>query len=353
MGLSAAALGAGLTDSVPAQKQERGENAGPRIGAFGFVMHGGAGTIDRGSMSAELEAEYRAKLTEALLAGYNVLKSDGGGLDAIEASLRLLEDSPLFNAGKGAVLTSEGTAELDASMMEGKTLRAGAVASLKHIKNPINLARLVMEKSPHVMMVGEGAEAFARQMGIEMMPQEYFITERRRKEWEKKREQEKGKKQGHAAKSLQSGEGASDPVFDGQKFGTVGAAVLDKAGNLSAGTSTGGISYKRFGRVGDSPIIGAGTYANNRTCAISATGDGEYFIRSVVAHDISALIEYRGMSLKEAAQTVLDKVDKLGGKGGLVALDRQGNVAMPFTTSGMYRGYVGADGKVFVEIYRS
>jgi L-asparaginase / beta-aspartyl-peptidase len=353
IGLGGAAMLAARLDApsqaqgVPSSsKSQRGNPAG----SFGFVIHGGAGTITRQNMTRELEESYQAKLKEALLAGYQILKDGGRGLDAIEAAIRLLEDSPLFNAGKGAVLTSLGTVELDASLMDGSTLKAGSVASLKHIKNPISLARLVMEKSPHVMMVGEGAEDFAKQLGIEMMPNEYFLTERRQKELQKKREDEQKKKQGHASKRVAEarlGEGVEP-----EKYGTVGAVALDKAGNLSAGTSTGGISNKKFGRVGDSPIIGAGTYANNRTCAISCTGDGEYFIRSVVAHDISALVEYRGLSLKDATQTVLDKVEKIGGKGGLIAIDHQGQIAMSFNTAGMYRGSIGADGKPSVAIYK-
>lgn len=346
----AAALAANLREQARGQSASSSSNnqsgSGP---SFGFVIHGGAGTITKQNMTPELEASYQAKLREALLAGYQILKDGRPGLDAIEAALRLLEDSPLFNAGKGAVLTSVGTVELDASIMEGKSLKAGAVASLKHIKNPISLARLVMEKSPHVMMVSQGAEDFAKQQGIEMMPNEYFLTERRQSELKKKQEDEK-KKQSHFSK---------EPVYDSlaaadepEKYGTVGAVALDRAGNLSAGTSTGGISNKRFGRVGDSPIIGAGTYANNRTCAVSCTGDGEYFIRSCVAHDISAMVEYRGISLKEAAQAVLDKVEKIGGKGGLIAIDRNGRITMPFNTAGMYRGSIGADGKPFVAIYR-
>jgi L-asparaginase / beta-aspartyl-peptidase len=345
----AAALAARLRGEAPAQSASSGSRNQSNTGsnAFSFVIHGGAGTITKQNMTPELEVSYQAKLREALLAGYQLLKDGRHGLDAIEAALRLLEDSPLFNAGKGAVLTSGGTVELDASIMDGSTLKAGSVASLKHIKNPISLARLVMDKSPHVMMVSQGAEDFAKQLGMEMMPNEYFLTERRQKELQKKREDEK--KQSHFS---------VEPVYDSmasdterEKYGTVGAVALDRAGNLSAGTSTGGISNKRFGRVGDSPIIGAGTYANNRTCAVSCTGDGEYFIRSCVAHDISALIEYRGISLKEAAQTVLDKVEKIGGKGGLIAIDGKGQIAMPFNTAGMYRGSIGADGKPFVAIY--
>lgn len=352
IGLGGAALAANMPAEAHGQSAVSNSKNGPSRAAasFSFVMHGGAGTITKQNMTRELEESYQAKLKEALLTAYQILKDGRPGLDAIEAAIRLLEDSPLFNAGKGAVLTSLGTVELDSSIMDGSTLKAGAVASLKHIKNPISLARLVMEKSPHVMMVGDGAEDFAKQMGIEMMPNEYFITERRQKELQKKKEDEQKKKQSHFSKENLSE--AEALAVDPGKYGTVGAVALDKAGNLAAGTSTGGISNKKFGRVGDSPIIGAGTYANNRTCAVSCTGDGEYFIRSVVAHDIAALVEYRGMPLKEAAQMVLDKVDKIGGKGGLIAIDHNGQIAMPFTTSGMYRGSIGADGKPFVAIYK-
>jgi beta-aspartyl-peptidase (threonine type) len=303
-------------------------------------------------MTPELEKEYRAKLTEALEAGYRVLNSGGSGLDAIETALRIMEDSPLFNAGKGAVFTSAGTNELDASIMDGRTLGAGAVAGLKHIKNPISLARLVMEKSPHVMMVGEGAEAFAKQQGVEFVPQSYFYTERRWKDWQRiKQEEEQRNKQPKKTGQLRDpNERDFNSYFD--RHGTVGAVALDRAGNLAAGTSTGGITNKRFGRVGDSPIIGAGTYANNQTCAVSATGDGEYFIRSAVAHDISALVGYKGMSVKDAADAVLDKVQRLGGTGGVIVLDREGNFATPFNTAGMYRGHIGPEGKPVVEIYK-
>ena len=329
---------------------------------FRLVVHGGAGTILRENMTPETEKAYREKLSEALLAGHNVLKKGGSGLDAIEATVRILEDSPLFNAGKGAVFTNEGANELDASIMEGATLKAGAVAGVKHIKNPISLARLVMEKSPHVIMVREGAEAFAKQNGVELVDPKYFYTERRWKELEraKEKEKEEGKKkdsprEATPAKPSGNGAGLNDgrDERDDHKFGTVGAVALDRAGNLSAGTSTGGMTNKRFGRVGDAPIIGAGTYANNNTCAVSATGHGEYFIRAVVAYDISALMEYKGLSLKDAADAVVkDKLVKLGGEGGVIAIDRDGNIAMPFNSAGMYRGYVLEDGKVVVEIYK-
>ena len=254
----------------------------------------------------------------------------------VEAAVRVLEDDPHFNAGKGAVFTEAGTNELDASIMEGKTLKAGAVASVKHIKNPISLARMVMEKSPHVMMDGDGAEAFAKQNGVELVDQKYFYTEER---WKALQREKKSKKNPAAVG------GNKFIMSDQDQHGTVGAVALDQAGNLAAATSTGGTTNKKAGRIGDSPIIGAGTYANNATCAVSATGDGEYFIRATVAHDISALMEYRGLSLGDAAQEVLDKVAKLGGTGGLIAIDRKGNITQPFNTAGMYRGTIDDSGK--------
>jgi beta-aspartyl-peptidase (threonine type) len=334
--------------SYAAAKESRSDQS-PRTAPFGFAIHGGAGTILKQEMTPELEAAYRAKLQEAVLAGYDILKQGGSSLDAVEAAIRLLEDSPLFNAGKGSVLTSAGTVEMDASVMDGKTLKAGAVAGVRHIKNPISLARLVMEQSPHVLLTGDGAEAFAREKGIELVPQEYFITERRRKELE--REKEKVKKQSTPLKQAHGEGGLFVP--DERKYGTVGAVALDKEGNLAAGTSTGGKTNKRVGRVGDSPIIGAGNYANNRTCAVSGTGDGEYFIRLLVAYDISALMEYKGMTVEAAARTVvMEKLKQLGGEGGIIAIDKAGNIAMSFNTAGMYRARVGADGKPVVEIYR-
>ena len=329
--------------------------------AFRLVVHGGAGTILKENMSPEVEKAYRDKLSEALLAGHNILKKGGTGLDAIEATIRILEDSPLFNAGKGAVFTNEGINELDSSIMDGATLKAGAVAGVRHIKNPISLARTVMDKSPHVFMVREGAETFAKQNGFELIDPKYFYTERRWKELERAKEKERAEsmkkdpaRDATPAKPSGNSAGAGpDVARDDHKFGTVGAVALDRAGNLSAGTSTGGMTNKRFGRVGDAPIIGAGTYANNRTCAVSATGHGEYFIRSVVAYDISALMEYKGLSLKDAANTVvMDKLVRLGGEGGVIAIDKDGNIAMPFNSAGMYRGYVLEDGKIVVEIYK-
>jgi L-asparaginase / beta-aspartyl-peptidase len=309
---------------------------------FKLVIHGGAGTITRQSMTSEMELQYRAKLTEALQAGYKILKDGGSSLDAVEAAIRIMEDSPLFNAGKGAVFTNAGTNELDASIMDGASLKAGAVSGLKHIKNPIRLARLVLDKSPHVMLAGAGAEAFARQQGIQMVSQRYFFTEHR---WKQLQEEKKRAKQRRTSESR--------PVSNAAYLGTVGAVALDQTGNLAAGTSTGGMTNKRFGRVGDSPIIGAGTYADNRTCAVSATGQGEYFIRLGVARDISALMEYKGKSVTEAADFVtMEKLTKLGGTGGVIAIDKEGNHTWPFNTSGMYRGYIDADGKTVVEIYK-
>ncbi|HEX8142001.1 MAG TPA: isoaspartyl peptidase/L-asparaginase [Pyrinomonadaceae bacterium] len=323
--------------------------AGRAAPPFGFAIHGGAGTILKKDMTPELEEAYRVKLREAVVAGYDILKNGGSSLDAVEAAIRIMEDSPLFNAGKGSVLTSAGTVELDASIMDGKTLKAGAVADLQHIKNPISLARLVMEQSPHVLLIGRGAEAFAKERGIAQVPQEYFFTDRRLKELE--REKAKVKSQTAPPKPGNREQGLTVP--DERKYGTVGAVALDKEGNLAAGTSTGGKTNKRVGRVGDSPIIGAGNYANNRTCAVSGTGDGEYFIRLLVAYDVSALMDYKGMTVGEAARTVvMEKLKQLGGEGGLIAIDKNGTIAMPFNTPGMYRAYIAADGKPVVEIYR-
>src|SRR5437868_121359 len=253
---------------------------------FGLVIHGGAGTIERSNMTPEKEREYRAGLERALAAGYEILKRGGSSLDAVEAAVRVLEDDPRFNAGRGSVFTSAGTNEMDAAIMDGRTLKAGAVGSLKHIKNPISLARLVMEKSPHLMLDCAGAEAFAKANGIELVDQKYFFTQDR---WEALRKIKAAEK--HRA----SGEGTSFLITDQDRHGTVGAVALDKNGNLAAATSTGGTTNKMPGRIGDTPVIGAGTYANNQTCAVSCTGDGEYFIRAGAAHEVSALMKYRSM----------------------------------------------------------
>ncbi len=291
---------------------------------YGIVIHGGAGSIVPGRYSSEQEEEFEKKLAEALEAGYEILENGGSSLDAVEAAVIILEDSPYFNAGKGAVFTASGINELDAAIMNGENLQAGAVAGLHHIKNPISLARAVMEKSEHVMMISDGAEQFAEQNGFELIDPEYFFVQERWDSLQKilQREKESSKNNGE------------------EKFGTVGAVALDKNGNLAAATSTGGMTNKKFGRVGDVPIIGAGTYANNKTCAVSATGQGEYFIRLNVAHDISALMEYNNISLVDAANDVIhNKLENLGGTGGVIAIDKNGKIAMPFNTPGMFRGY--------------
>jgi beta-aspartyl-peptidase (threonine type) len=343
---SAGALAGAPEQSPPAGvSSERNPDYQPNMETkkIGLAVHGGAGTIERSDMTPEREREYRVGLQRALTAGYEILKRGGSSLDATEAAVRVLEDDPHFNAGKGSVFTSAGTNEMDAAIMDGKTLAAGAVASLKHIKNPISLARLVMEKSGHVMMDSEGAEAFAKENGIELVDQKYFFTQDRWNALQKIKA---------AEKSRTSGGGKAFLITDQDRHGTVGAVALDQNGNLAAATSTGGTTNKRPGRVGDTPVIGAGTYANNATCAVSATGDGEYFIRATVGRDVSALMEYRGLSLNEAAQTALDNVAKLGGAGGLIAIDHEGNMTLPFNTAGMYRGYADPNGNFVVEIYK-
>jgi L-asparaginase / beta-aspartyl-peptidase len=307
-------------------------------GRYTLVVHGGSGNISRERMSNEREAEYQAKLSEALKVGEAILKAGGSSMDAVVAAVMILEDSPLFNAGKGAVFNFEGRNELDASIMDGKTLQAGAVAGITNIKNPITAARKVMENSPHVMLTGRGAEQFAFEQGLEAVDPSYFFDQSR---WDQYREFLRGNTQLR---------GMTDPDM---KMGTVGAVALDMDGNLAAATSTGGMTGKRFGRIGDSPIIGAGTYANNQTCAVSATGHGEYFIRNVVAYDISALMLYSGKTLEEAAnENVMEKLVEQGGNGGIIAVDRDGNVAMPFNTTGMFRGFVKSTGEMEVKIFK-
>jgi beta-aspartyl-peptidase (threonine type) len=293
-------------------------------------------------MTPEKEKQYRAGLEQALKTGYEILLRGGSSLDAVESAVRALEDNPMFNAGKGAVFTSAGENELDASIMDGKTLKAGAVASVKRVKNPIQLARLVMEKTPHVLLDCAGAEAFAKEQGIELVDPKYFFTQER---WDALQREKERAKQGGGADKMSF-------ISDQDRHGTVGAVALDQNGNLAAATSTGGTTNKRPGRIGDSPIIGAGTYANNATCAVSGTGDGEYFIRAVVGHEVSCLMQYRGQSVTEAADAAIKKVGELGGTGGLIALDHAGHIAMPFNTSGMYRGHVDPAGKFIIEIYR-
>ncbi|KFA89100.1 isoaspartyl peptidase/L-asparaginase family protein [Archangium violaceum] len=321
---------------------------------WGIVIHGGAGVIKRESLTPEREAAVRAVLAESLQAGHAILAKGGSSLDAVTAAVRVMEDSPLFNAGKGAVFTHDGKNELDAAIMNGRTREAGSVAGLHHVKNPIVLARAVMEKSPHVMMIGAGAEAFARQQGVELVDPGYFHTEERWQSLQRALEAEKQQQRTPPEQGQPQGPQTfwEHPAGQEHKFGTVGAVALDQAGNLAAGTSTGGMTNKRFGRVGDVPVIGAGTYANER-CAVSATGHGEYFIRYTVARDICSRMEYLDLPLLESAnQVVLDVLVKAGGEGGVIAMDAQGNFAMPFNSSGMYRGYMGPDGVAAVAIFK-
>jgi beta-aspartyl-peptidase (threonine type) len=304
------------TDNVISSRQQ-----------WAIVIHGGAGVITRDKMTSEMDKNYRTALTEALNTGKKILSEGGSALDAVEMTIRVMEDNPLFNAGKGAVFTHDGKNELDAAIMDGSNLAAGAVTCVTDIKNPITAARRVMTNSPHVLLSGAGASQFAKEQGLEIVSPEYFYTERRLNEL-----QEALKK---------------------EKLGTVGCCALDKNGNLTAGTSTGGMSNKRYNRIGDSPIIGAGTYANNSTCAVSGTGHGEFFIRWTVAHDISALMEYKGLSLKDASELVVnDKLVKAGGSGGVICVDKSGNISMPFNSEGMFRGFASADGREGVFIYR-
>jgi beta-aspartyl-peptidase (threonine type) len=341
-----------------------------------IVIHGGAGVINRAEMSAEREARYRAGLEAARDAGYAVLERGGSSLDAVTAAVRALEDDPLFNAGKGAVLNRVGVAELDSSIMDGKTLRAGAVAGVQHVKNPIDLARAVMEKSPHVMLAGTGAEEFALEQGFTLVPNSYFRTEARIRQLERAQQEEKAAQKTSASNALPGrapsygrtsyanphalSRSAEHPVANlgpnteafADTKGTVGAVALDRHGNLAAATSTGGMTNKRPGRIGDSPIIGAGTYANNTSCAVSATGDGEFFIRSVVAHDICALVEYKRIPLEAAARQVIhEKIDALRATGGVIALDTEGNIVMDFNSNGMFRASRDSRGRRDVAIY--
>ncbi len=317
---------------------------------FGIVIHGGAGTILKKNMTDSLERAYTQKLEEAIKVGYKIIENGGTAMEAVTKTINVMEDSPLFNSGKGAVFTHEKRNELDASVMDGATLNAGAVAGVTHIKNPIDLALLVMTESEHVMLSGEGAEEFAKLKGVALVDPSYFYTEKRMQSLLRVQERERQKnmkKSGNTATLF-----AKDPYSRDSKFGTVGCVALDKSGNLAAGTSTGGMTNKRWNRIGDAPIIGAGTYANNATCAVSSTGWGEYFIRAMVAHDISAMMEYKGVTLKEAAREVIqEKVPALGGDGGIVAIDKDGNVTMEFNTAGMYRAHMNAAGDLVVGIY--
>lgn len=337
-----------LISLIACQTQEKEEKKEPEqkepekvkaAGPITLVIHGGAGTITKESMSPEKEAAYTAKLQEALNSGYAVLEGGGTSLEAVTTTIQILEESPLFNAGRGAVFTNEGKNEMDASIMNGATGEAGAVAGVTTIKSPILAAQAVMQKSPHVMMAGKGAEKFAAEQGLEIVDPSYFYDENRHEQLKRIKAEE------NTTAYLEK--------YPDYKFGTVGCVALDSFGNIASGTSTGGMTNKRYGRIGDSPVIGAGTYADNNTCGVSATGHGEFFIRNVVAYDIAALMKYKGLSVEEAAnEVVLNKLVQKGGSGGIIALDRQGNIAMPFNTSGMYRGYIREKDKPVVYIYK-
>lgn len=302
-----------------------------------IVIHGGAGTILKANMTPELEAEYIAKLEEAVKTGFEILKNGGASKIAVEESIKIMENSPLFNAGIGAVLTNNETVSLDASYMEGANLNAGAIAGSKYIKNPISAAISVMEDSPHVLLSSDGADNFAIKMGLDTVPNSYFITKRRLLSVKKAKQND----------NLTF----NDPFINDSKYGTVGSVALDQNGNISSGTSTGGMTNKKWGRIGDAPIIGAGTYANNDCCGISATGWGEHFIRNVVAYDIAAQIMYSNKSIREASIKSLEKVKLTGGDGGVIGLDKNGNVSMEFNTKGMYRAYIDNEGNITVKIY--
>ena len=309
------------------------------MNTFSIAIHGGAGTLVKGMMTTELENQYKAALKEALDAGYSVLESGGTSVDAVEKAVIVLEDSHLFNAGKGAVFTADETHEMDASIMNGKNLNAGAVSLISGIKNPISLACAVMEKSEHVFLAGEGAMQFAKMNNFAIETASYFYDDFRHKQWLEIKDTDSFQLD-HTKKK-------------DNKFGTVGAVACDADGNIAAATSTGGMTNKRFGRIGDSPVIGAGNYANNKTCAISCTGSGEFFIRGVVAYDVACLIEHKEMSLLEAANEVIHKrILEIGGDGGLIAVDAKGNIAMPFNTEGMYRATKSSNGKEEISIYK-
>lgn len=310
---------------------------------FGIAVHGGAGTIPQEDMTPERESAYRQGLEEALRRGHTVLKEGGASLDAVEAAVRALEDFPLFNAGRGSVFNADGQHEMDASIMEGHTLKAGAVAGVGNVKNPVGLARRVLDKSQHVLISGMGAFEFAHQEKVLLEDDEYFFDQFRYDQWQKVAGSD-AVQLDHSSSGAQDGKG---------KFGTVGAVALDQHGHLAAATSTGGMTNKRWQRIGDSPIIGAGTYANDGTCAVSCTGHGESFIRAVAAYDVSALVEYKGLSLEEAVREVVHrKLPLLDGDGGLIAIDRNGTIVLDFNCSGMYRGQCGTDGVIRTAIYR-
>ncbi len=324
-------------------KNERIDSSINENGPITIVIHGGAGTIKKENMTDEQDAEYRAKLQEALKAGYSKLEKGEPAMNAVIAAIQIMEESPLFNAGVGSVFTNEGKNEMDAAVMEGKTRNAGAVAGITRVKSPISAALAVMENSPHVMMAGAGAEQFAEEQGLEIVEPSYFFNQRRYDGLQRLKERE-----------AKEGAAAAMAKFPDSKYGTVGCVALDKDGNIAAGTSTGGMTNKKYGRIGDVPIIGGGTYADNLTCGVSATGHGEYFIRGVVAYDIAAKMKYTGKSLEEAAnEVVMDELVEFGGSGGIIALDQKGNVTMPFNSEGMFRGYMNEKGTPKVFIYKN
>lgn len=306
---------------------------------FSIAIHGGAGTLVKGMMTPELETKYKDALKDALDAGYYLLENGGTAVDAVEVAVKVLEDSPLFNAGKGSVFTAEGSHEMDAAIMDGKNLNAGAVSLITGIKNPVCLAKDVMNKSEHVFLAGDGAMQFAKELNYRLVDADYFYDEFRHNQWLEIKDSDHFQLD-HATKK-------------DSKFGTVGAVACDQDGNIAAATSTGGMTNKKWGRVGDSPMIGAGNYANNNTCAVSCTGSGEFFIRGVVAYDVACLMEYKNMGLQEAANEVINKrILKIGGDGGLIAVDSQGNIAMPFNTEGMYRACKSSMGTEIIAIYK-
>ncbi|HWB92080.1 MAG TPA: isoaspartyl peptidase/L-asparaginase [Puia sp.] len=312
---------------------------------YTLAIHGGAGTILKADMTPELEEAYITGLQQAMNAGFAVLEQGGSAVNAIKATLVILEDNVLFNAGRGSVFTKKGVQEMDAAIMDGRTLEAGAVTGVRNVRNPIELATEVMINSNHVFLSGKGASDFAIKQGIKLEPDEYFFSQFRYDQWKSIRDSDRY--------SLDHTHQRLEELMRDKKFGTVGAVACDQQGNIAAATSTGGMTNKKYGRIGDSPIIGSGTYANNRTCGISCTGHGELFIRAVAAHDVSCLMEYKGLSLQEAMNIVVhEKLIAIGGEGGMIGVDSQGNAALVFNSQGMYRGYKNSDGESLVAIYK-
>lgn len=323
-----------------------------------LAIHGGAGTILRSLLTKELERDYREALESALKKGWNILRQGGTALDTVESTVVELENFPLFNAGRGSVFTHDGKNEMDACLMDGKTLRAGAVAFVRHVKNPVKLARLVMEKTEHVLLAGEGANEFAEEMGVEFATDDYFFTEFRHQQLLQAREQHRVQLD-HTAREpllikeeIKSETSLESDIKTSKSLGTVGAVACDANGNVAAATSTGGMTNKKFGRVGDTPLVGLGTYADNRSCAVSCTGHGEYFMLGVTAYDVAARMKYKNLDLERAAAETIEYLTEIGGEGGLIAVDALGNVSLPFNSDGMYRGYVAEDDKFVVEIYK-